>query len=1155
MADGYYHFFLSKMTSSYSFEGAITTLRNFHTKNEIKNYLNKLYKIPQYKKYICDEPFPSTIEKLKNKSRSITYDLENALFWEASVIKLFSAELNDFLDLKRQYVVKFLKSEFKEAELILNDIQNRFGYSLWLLENRIIFLDKTVGLKAQKEFMSDIVQDKKNDGLLQILIEYISTRTEKNINSDKFEDYIATLYKNISKYENTEGYIDYLSFKLKTFSIYPIKNYLNVLINETNSSIIDRYNTFLSVCQHLFSIEENEVLISSLKVLEKTIDDPYLKKLMYFTKVTQKFNYDDLSDQVNNVFEDYTKGEYQQCIQKSKLILVDNPFLIDVAEIYVKSHIRMNSDIESVNNDLLDEILLNMKNVIVKNSRSQEAYKNLYKLTYTYASQNWSNQIYNFLQNEFHDDNNRTVHQNNILGKLNDVVFLPKAIELLKTFESKNEYLEKLELLYQCPKMIQLFKSNIDTKTKTEVKYDAILIPNERKMIYMGDSFIQEEEYQKALSIFNTLLVDSNDILYRQKALIGKIRSLIRSDMLEETINIIVNEYFHNPYIYVIFPLKEIIDLFDLEEISDKKNTYLYLCIIYDIYLNNLNKDKFKFLDLQDLYEDFLFENNFETPAMLKSVIGMYEKEKMIYFLNHICIPSIMDSSPEFSSTNQIMEERIKICQILTEIDSKNLEEYQDEIKEYTSRLMLNKKVAEIEQSKIYVDIDGIKKSQEVKLKEAYERYISLEEIDNGDEEFIQFEIDDTQTLMIPTQDRRILLFKILFDLRDQFVLSSEYGLDTYLSVNIRHGTLTGMLRKPLEQEKIVTLKDEKTNIYIDNIHWKNNYKYVILEKTLEDIIGLLNEFSRKVDGLINKLKNEWIQIATEDKKTTGLFDYSLYIEEVKKVELKIENDLNYEEFVNILIDFLWEITEDNLKIIREKIQSEMIPEYISIFDELLKNLSELREIDKCHELIQAITRSRTEMQNTLTQISGWFKRTEIFNTQDYDILFALDVAQENIKNIYPHKTMILNKKADTYKLKGETFYSFVNVFITLLDNVIQRSKTDVYDVSIEISFNNEKNTIDLYCTNKINYTEQEIEENKLKIAQLVPSLNERKGMENVKKEGGTGFYKIIKILNVDLSCATKIDLKYLIGEENSQFFFTHITLQKEGLFYEYIDN
>jgi len=41
-----------------------------------------------------------------------------------------------------------------------------------------------------------------------------------------------------------------------------------------------------------------------------------------------------------------------------------------------------------------------------------------------------------------------------------------------------------------------------------------------------------------------------------------------------------------------------------------------------------------------------------------------------------------------------------------------------------------------------------------------------------------------------------------------EFALHPEHGLDAYLSLRIRHGTLSGHLRGPVEREHLVIRRD-----------------------------------------------------------------------------------------------------------------------------------------------------------------------------------------------------------------------------------------------------------------------------------------------------------------------------------------------------------
>jgi len=65
----------------------------------------------------------------------------------------------------------------------------------------------------------------------------------------------------------------------------------------------------------------------------------------------------------------------------------------------------------------------------------------------------------------------------------------------------------------------------------------------------------------------------------------------------------------------------------------------------------------------------------------LRSLVAQFDFEKLTYFLRFVCVPQVMDVSTAFSSSRELDEERTSVCQLLAEIDSANLDEYQTEIK------------------------------------------------------------------------------------------------------------------------------------------------------------------------------------------------------------------------------------------------------------------------------------------------------------------------------------------------------------------------------------------------------------------------------------------------------------------------------------------
>lgn len=74
------------------------------------------------------------------------------------------------------------------------------------------------------------------------------------------------------------------------------------------------------------------------------------------------------------------------------------------------------------------------------------------------------------------------------------------------------------------------------------------------------------------------------------------------------------------------------------------------------------------------------------------------------------------------------------------------------------------------------------------------------------------------------------------------------------------------------------------------------------------------------------------------------------------------------------------------------------MPKYNRIFDVLQKRIADMNSNGKYQELDQAITKSRTELLNSLVTVSNWFKRSKTFNTQDYTLELAIDIARNMIE-------------------------------------------------------------------------------------------------------------------------------------------------------------
>lgn len=86
---------------------------------------------------------------------------------------------------------------------------------------------------------------------------------------------------------------------------------------------------------------------------------------------------------------------------------------------------------------------------------------------------------------------------------------------------------------------------------------------------------------------------------------------------------------------------------------------------------------------------------------------------------------------------------------------------------------------------------------------------------DNSINDILKAIRDKQEKIILYENDSDRVLRKLINNIRDAFVSSNEYGLDGYLSLNIRHGAISDALRTPLSKHGLLAIYDSESN---DNI-------------------------------------------------------------------------------------------------------------------------------------------------------------------------------------------------------------------------------------------------------------------------------------------------------------------------------------------------
>ncbi|WP_116787019.1 hypothetical protein [Flavobacterium psychrotrophum] len=1061
-------------------------------------------------------------------------DLTKEINWYAYVIERYSDQVNNFLSLENQVYSNILKSEYVEAKLLIEKIESDICYSQWSIEQKLIVAEYENGFKKNKEILSNTVSSK-NQGVTNVFAKYQSIRIEKNLSFFAFEEIIEPFIQ-----LHSDLLQNLLNYRLNYFKHFHQGNFGFILAYFNGYSIIDKYILFINIILNVVSHRElDEKLMNTIKdavlKLNKKINDPRLTNILVALGITEKINLSNYNLKYLEVLDLYTEGSYFEASEKAKSLLTVAPLFFEIYEVYIKSLINLDLPFDNFfkENSIANQTLSDLNNIITKNSNYEESIANAYKTYNSIGLNPWTTKYFYYFNSE-----------HSTIGEFIDIQKLsilssdycnPAMTTFLK--EDSENFLNKLDEIYPNSQVV-LFWKRISAKlvSDSEIVYENYKVASFREAFYNIKIEEVKGNYERAFEEYcaleknTSLQYEVNLIHNKEEIIFSKLRCLLNLDRYSEAVNLTVENILANKNLK-----NRLFSNFLLNKIRSEDHNELYFDIATSIYLNEysilLNEN-----DLWIAYDEFMCNQDLKLPRELEKNKQDFKSEQLIYFLRYICRQEVYDSSPSFESQDELDNERVEVCRLLSEIDRNNFEDYINEIAEINRNQLIRKGIKQIDESKIYVDVNGIRTSLDKDIRESFERSLNLlnlpldqiKKIDENTETILipyyskntENKADSISNMKITSYSRLTQFIDMFSKIRDKFIASNEFGIDTYLSMRIRHGTLLGEIRSVFELYNLVTKKEDSSNNYQENTYWKEKLH---LKPALNEIFNSkMADFSSEIDTICSDLKNKKIQIRTEKKNTEGLFDYAFTENEFWQIfSYQIGAIDNYEEFFDTVISILWERTEKILYNIREHISSVVKAKMIKNLSDLARNLEsnlERNEYPELNEIISSITACQTEISNELDKISSWFKRSNSKTINEFEIDLPINASITILKRIFKDYGNLIPKIAIECptRFEGEYFPHFTYIMQNLFHNILNHSKLNPRELYISISAKLEENILTIEVEN--NFSDKlDLEEMNSKIAETKKLMLQNHDNEKTRAEDGTGYIKIRKTLVIDL--------------------------------------
>lgn len=1090
-----------------------------------RNYLNIVHGIP----------FPTKLSELF--SAKALYEPASALnevTWAICRCLHFGPELREFNQFRESFERAFLLDSQRECTAILDSVEQKFGSSIWLLQNKLSTAQFWSGIEELRRLVRAYEEESSQNRFVAILLWFIARRTEATGLKDHLKSELNRLFEH-TKEQDVESYLRAKIFELPNIST---KDVPGTLLIEAQSCIIDYYETLIFVLQSAASDQTippdvAHILEKPLAALMRKTRDSRILGIMRGLGVVPDQGVGTSPDRAK-IIESYTVGDYDSVLSLSSEYLNRSPEDISIQVLSIKAGLHRGCP-PTQRNGILQTVSEHLQKVLsISNDTYLSAY-NLLTLTEQFYGQSWIQYLRCVVVYEL-----RQEQQAFPPLSLRDLFIRDPHVSpftaIASTGKAKSAILGSGELQDSFPHTWAAYSALTRGEVSKVIPIDEIRLNKylARFHLGVGNSGVAKNHFE--------WLITHAKGTERLRSYGGAALAFLNLGNVRDAVDATVRAFIEYPDLPNILPIKEVAD--QLEDPASWPDT-IAVPLLFELFVTNCAGDRLS--HLRYAFEKFQLRNNIDTPSDLALRIDAFGKQYVIAYLDRVWRPEIMRQTILYQGTREIEDARIKVCRLLAELDPPNSSRYLEEIKERVKKLEIAKGTTLIQQSKVYVDVEAIKKSLRSKLGDSYARYKSSANISESKADQLVFELAEAIArgkveaagISVPvvlsslhamgydSASESDVQFEALFSEVTNEFLRGAHGLNAYLSTRVRHGTLSNTLRKSVADETLVTQREEGGATYVRNEYWKQNFgRESSCEAEWEDVLNALDEFSCEFDSIIEYVTNNLIQIRiVHELKESGENKEALFVYRSSNLERKFvqecdRNITNMDDFITYCVDILWQKTDHNLANVRHVLDTDIRDRIMGCFATLSNRLSGCSYVPGVGDILNAIARARTSTQTKLGLVISWFKRSEVYDRQDYapDFPFhiALNMVTNTISSASGWEGATVKTVPSVSLMPGRTLDGMVYIFYGLLENAILRSGLDIdtLNVTADISFSS--GVFNAKIINSV-APERLTDEEREKVRSLRDSLDSSESPRRAQLEGRSGLHKIWLTINSPL--------------------------------------
>lgn len=1041
-----------------------------------------------YRLKIFGEPFPTSPAQIKRLQPLQAIATREEILWAESSLKFYAKFLNRFSNLRNEISKLIGEDLYGDAANTLNDIEREFGLSLWAYSVGFVLRDQTQGPEANTAIYTTLRTTPGINGFTYYIIFYLGFRTSPGSTVQHLREEIPdsnTVYDALSIY---------ITNKLTPFHFDRENKQVGVaaaiLRHDTNSSIIDLYCSFHRALSIAVSHGEvsHQFAGESAARLNAVIPDRRSRVIAQFGG-SAPIEYDIRTDALLSALDliyGAEVGDEQEHISTLLSALGWTGESADSISAQIRQSVQTLTSQQGARHDAAEAL----EKICTAISDLDEA-----RCVFSIGRRLWIG--------------GSTL---SLFGSLESALCTGATLPDLAEFmdcETGRSYLQQLEAIYGSRPSVRTFQRLIGSAiqsptTASEQFVDALRLA-------------KAGQFEQALHHLAPIPNGRTSPLWQ--ALPLRAILYLALNRLEDAVQLIAFACVTDGDAWASLPVKETVER--VLEAGGPSESFLEWSVVLDVATNRLDQKyaRFRSYAVEDAWE----ARGLTSPSAIVLSLDPREQILATYYLHKLCNSEVLSDSDRFQSVRDLEEERIRVCQALVEIDPNNAELYLTEIRSITRWLVIYDGLRSVEQSKIHVDVPGLRSYLTPLIGPEYDRMIALRReknaLGNVDElikqDIITYRDDElTGNLLFryAFDDPSKILQHLLAIISREYASNSRFGLDVYLSTRIRHGTLKGHLRSPLEDNHVINQRSGSE--YRDNAHWIGRIEE-ISEWPEENFLQSISTFSALIDDDIAELNKTYLRLHTIDNPS-GWFNVSLRERDAKILDhFMSSSQLSFNDFLDGVLEVLNARLQHSLVHVQAELQTNIRGRWGTYFRDLREAAQAIGSPQLRNEADAAIAAAQVASDVAIRRVSGWFTLSTAKESPDYTIGLAIDIATKSVQNCFGNNVIALGTIAgDDPFLKGGTLASLVDVFFILFENIAKHARgatTAIADISVVQS--------DKYYTITVR-NDLPGEVDRAALATRIASITESLGSENADRlvtEGGTGYHKLRKIIGYDL--------------------------------------